>query len=99
MKAAFPNSLLYSGEKEVTNNLDQILQAVRELQGQMTRFENNMNERMTKLETRMVKLESRMTVLEENQQDTQDNITILIKENWDHKKELHKVKRRVGMEQ
>ncbi|MFC7785951.1 MULTISPECIES: hypothetical protein [unclassified Rossellomorea] len=79
--------------------MDQILQAVRELQGQMTRFENNMNERMTKLETRMVKLESRMTVLEENQQDTQDNITILIKENWDHKKELHKVKRRVGMEQ
>lgn len=86
--------------------MDQVLQAIRELQGQMTRFENNMNERMTKLETRMDKLEtcmdkleSRMTVLEENQQDTQDNITILVKENWDHKKELHKVKRRVGMEQ
>ncbi|MGM0841749.1 MAG: hypothetical protein ACQEWE_13520 [Bacillota bacterium] len=77
--------------------MDQILQTIRELQGQMTRFENNMNERMKKLETRMDKLESRMTVLEENQQDTQDNITILIKENWDHKKELHKVKRRVGM--
>jgi predicted phage tail protein len=79
--------------------MDQILQAIRELQGQMNRFENNMNERMTKLENRMDKFESRMTVLEENQQDTQDNITILVKENWDHKKDLHKVKRRVGMEQ
>ncbi|PFG04642.1 hypothetical protein [Bacillus sp. es.034] len=50
--------------------MDQILQAIRELQGQMTRFENNMNERMTKIENRMGKLESRMTVLEENQQQT-----------------------------
>ncbi|MGG1630211.1 hypothetical protein [Rossellomorea sp. NRS-1567] len=72
--------------------MDQVLQAIRELQGQMTRFEDNMNERMTKLEKRMDKLE-------DNQQDTQDNITILVKENWEHKKELHKVKRRVGMEQ
>ncbi|MGE6754539.1 hypothetical protein ACQKFO_13885 [Rossellomorea sp. NPDC071047] len=93
--------------------MDQVLQATRELQGQMTRFEENMNARMTKLETRMDniescidriesrmdKLESRMTVLEENQQDTQDNITILVKENCDHKKDLHKGKRRVGMEQ
>lgn len=100
--------------------MDQILQAIRELQEQMTRFESNVNSRferletrmdgletrmdglenrMDKLETRMDKLETRMTVLEENQQDTQDNITILVKENWDHKKELHKVKRRVGMEQ
>ncbi|MGM0754098.1 MAG: hypothetical protein ACQET6_19480 [Bacillota bacterium] len=79
--------------------MDQVLQAIRELQGQMTRFEDNMNERMTKLETRMDNLGSRMTVLEENQQDIQDNITILVKENWDHKKDLHKVKRRVGMEQ
>jgi chromosome segregation ATPase len=115
-------------------NMDQILQAIRELQEQMTRFESNVNTRferletrmdrietrmdgletrmdrietrmdgletrMDKLENRMDKLESRMTVLEENQQDTQDNITILVKENWDHKKDLHKVKRRVGMEQ
>lgn len=78
--------------------MDQILQAIRELQGQMTRFENNMNERMTKIENRMDKLESRMIVLEENQQDTQDSMTIFVKENWDHKRELHKVKRRVGME-
>ncbi|MBN8193973.1 hypothetical protein JI667_17625 [Bacillus sp. NTK074B] len=76
----------------------QILQAIRELQGQMTRFENNMNERMTKIENLMDKLESRMIVLEENQQDTQDSMTIFVKENWDHKRELHKVKRRVGME-
>ncbi|KPL59427.1 hypothetical protein [Rossellomorea vietnamensis] len=79
--------------------MDQILQAIRELQGQMTRFENNINERMTKIENRMDKLESRMTVLEENQQDTHDNIAILVKENWDQKKDLLKVKRRVGMEQ
>ncbi|MGG4169082.1 hypothetical protein ABEW00_16700 [Rossellomorea vietnamensis] len=79
--------------------MDQILQAIRELKGQMTRFENNMNERMTKIETRMDKLESRMTVLEENQQDIHDNIAILVKENWDQKKDLLKVKRRVGMEQ
>ncbi|WP_044338373.1 hypothetical protein [Rossellomorea aquimaris] len=72
--------------------MDQVLQAIRELQGQMTRFEDNMNERMTKLEKRMDKLEG-------NQQDTQDNITLLVKENWEHKKELHKVKRREGMEQ
>ncbi len=38
--------------------MDQILQAIRKLQGQMTRFENNMNERMTKSESRMDKLES-----------------------------------------
>ncbi|MCR8850415.1 hypothetical protein NQ095_18515 [Rossellomorea sp. SC111] len=69
--------------------MDQILQAIRELQGQMTRFENNMNERMRKIENRMDKLVSRMTVLEENQQDTQDNMTILVKENWEHKRELH----------
>jgi predicted nucleic acid-binding Zn-ribbon protein len=95
------------------NSMDQVLQAIRELQGQMTRFEENMNARMTKLETRMDKLESRMggletrmdklesrmTLLEEKQQDTLDNITILVKENWDHKKDLPKVKRRVGMEQ
>ncbi len=40
-----------------------------------------------------------MTVLEEDQKDTQDSITILVKENWEHKRELHKVKKRVGMEQ
>lgn len=100
--------------------MDQILQAIRELQEQMTRFESNVNtrferletrmdrienrmdgleSRMDKLENRMDKLDSKMTVLEENQQDIQDNITILVKENWDHKKDLHKVKRRVGMEQ
>ncbi|TMU84285.1 hypothetical protein FGG79_15430 [Bacillus sp. BHET2] len=79
--------------------MDQVLQAIKELQGHLTRFENNMDERMTRLENRMDKLESRMNVLEENQQDTQDNIAILVKENWDHKKELHKVMRRVGMEQ
>ncbi|MGM0829977.1 MAG: hypothetical protein ACQEU4_17285 [Bacillota bacterium] len=100
--------------------MDQILQAISELQEQMTRFESNVNSRFERLETRMDrienrmdgletrmdglenrmdKLESRMTVLEENQQDTQDNISILVKENGDHKKELHKVKRRVGMEQ
>ncbi|WRP06178.1 hypothetical protein U9J35_20220 [Rossellomorea aquimaris] len=61
----------------------------------MTKLES----RMDGLESRMDKLESRMTVLEEKQQDTQDNIRILVKENWNHKKELHKVKRRVGMEQ
>jgi Sec-independent protein translocase protein TatA len=92
MKATFPNFELYFGDKEVTNSMDQVLQAIRELQGQMTRFEDNMNERMTKLDKRMDKLE-------DNQQDTQDNITILVKENWEHKKELHKVKQRVGMEQ
>ncbi|MDT9026479.1 hypothetical protein [Rossellomorea yichunensis] len=37
--------------------MDQALQAIRELQGQMTRFEDNMNARMTQLETRMDKLE------------------------------------------
>ncbi|WP_061810422.1 hypothetical protein [Rossellomorea vietnamensis] len=76
--------------------MDQILQAIRELQGQMTRFENNMNELMTKIENRMDKLESRMTVLEKNEQ--QDSLTIFVKENREHKRELHKVKRRVGME-
>jgi chromosome segregation ATPase len=100
--------------------MDQILQAIRELQDLMTRFESNVNtrferlenrmdgletrrdgleNRMDKLENRMDKFESRMTVLEENQQDTQDNITNLVKENWDHKKDLPKVKRWVGMEQ
>ncbi|PFA67310.1 hypothetical protein CN378_10710 [Bacillus sp. AFS015802] len=83
--------------------MDQILQTIKELQEQMTRFESNVNirferletrmdgleNRMEKLENRMDKLESRMNVLEENQQDTQDNITILVKENWDHKKDLH----------
>jgi Sec-independent protein translocase protein TatA len=92
MKATFPNFVLFFGDKEVTNSMDQVLQAIRELQGQMTRFEDNMNERMTKLDKRMDKLE-------DNQQDTQDNITILVKENWEHKKEHHRVKRRVGMEQ
>lgn len=92
--------------------MDQILQAIKELQEQMTRFESNVNarferletrmdgleNRMDKLDNRMDKFESRMTVLEENQQDTQDSMTIFVKENWEHKRELHKVKRRVGME-
>jgi chromosome segregation ATPase len=99
--------------------MDQVLQAIRELQDQMTRFEANVNERFERLEGRMDKLEERMDnmesrmdrvenrldkletkmdIIDESQRETQDNIMTLVKENWDHKKELQKVKRRVGMD-
>ncbi|MEL3970938.1 hypothetical protein AAEO50_01490 [Rossellomorea oryzaecorticis] len=85
--------------------MDQVLQAIRELkeqvekvQDQMTRFETNVNERFERLESRMDKLETKMDIIDENQRDTQDNIMTLVQENWDHKKELQKVKRRVGMD-
>jgi predicted nucleic acid-binding Zn-ribbon protein len=93
--------------------MDQVLQAIRELkeqvekvQNQMTLFETNVNERFERLENRMDGLENRMDKLEtkmvdiidENQRDTQDNIMTLVQENWDHEKDLQKVKRRVGMD-
>lgn len=99
--------------------MDQVLQAIKELQDQMTRFEANVNDRFERLESRMDKLEHRldglevrmdnienrmdkletkMDLIDESQRETQDNIMTLVKENWDHKKELQKVKRRVGMD-
>jgi CCR4-NOT transcriptional regulation complex NOT5 subunit len=71
----------------------------------MTLFETNVNERFERLENRMDglencmdKLEIKMDIIDENQRDTQDNIMTLVQENWDHKKDLQKVKRRVGMD-
>jgi chromosome segregation ATPase len=85
--------------------MDQVLQAIRELQeqvgkvqDQMTRFETNVNERFERFESRLDKLEAKMDILDENQRDTQDNVMTLVQENWDHKKDLQKVKRRVGMD-
>jgi chromosome segregation ATPase len=99
--------------------MDQVLQAIKELQDQMTQFETNVNERfeslenrmdrledrmdglenrMEGLENRMDKLETKMDIIDENQRDTHDNIMTLVQENWDHKKDLQKVKRRVGMD-
>jgi phage shock protein A len=84
--------------------MDQVLQAIREfqeqvgkVQDQMTRFETKVNERFERLESRLDKLEAKMDILDENQRDTQDNIMTFV-QNWDHKKELQKVKRRVGMD-
>ncbi|QTC40298.1 hypothetical protein I7V34_14005 [Bacillus sp. V3] len=78
--------------------MDQVLQAIKELQDQMTRFEANVNDRFERLEGRMDKLGTKMDLIDESQRETQDNIMTLVKENWDHKKELQKVKRRVGMD-
>ncbi|RDI40033.1 hypothetical protein [Falsibacillus pallidus] len=85
--------------------MDQVIQAIRELQNQLTQFETKVDERfdrlesrMDRLEDRMDKLDFRMDQLEQNQLEIQDNIQVLVKENWEHKKDLHKVKRRIGME-
>jgi chromosome segregation ATPase len=85
--------------------MEQVLQAIRELQeqvgkvqDQMTQFETNVNERFERFESRLDKLEAKMDILDENQRDTQDNVMTLVQENWDHKKDLQKVKRRVGMD-
>jgi chaperonin cofactor prefoldin len=59
---------------------------------------DNLEHRMDGLENRMDKLETKMDIIEESQRETQDNIMTPVNENWEHKKELQKVKRRVGMD-
>jgi chromosome segregation ATPase len=76
------------------NRMDRLEDRMDGLENRMDRLEN----RMDGLENRMDKLETKMDIIDENQRDTQDNIRTLVQENWDHKKELQKVKRRVGMD-
>jgi chromosome segregation ATPase len=71
------------------------------LENRMDRLEDRMDgleNRMDGLDNRMDKLETKMDIIDENQRDTQDNIVTLVQENLDHKKDLQKVKRRVGMD-
>jgi septation ring formation regulator EzrA len=67
-----------------------ILQAIKELQVEM-------KEGFTKLETRMDSLESRMIAVEEGQQELTDSVNLLVKENWNTKKDIVRIEKSLGM--
>jgi septation ring formation regulator EzrA len=67
-----------------------ILQAIKELQVEM-------KEGFTKLETRMDSLESRMLAVEEGQQELIDSVNLLVKENWNTKKDIVRIEKSLGM--
>ncbi len=67
-----------------------ILQTIKELQVAM-------KEGFTKLETRMDSLESRMLAVEEGQQELTDSVNLLVKENWNTKKDIVRIEKSLGM--
>ncbi|MCP3740101.1 hypothetical protein [Rossellomorea sp. BNER] len=59
---------------------------------------SEIDETLKGYDIRLNSLENNGQILLENQHEILDNIRTLVQENWEHKKELLKEKRRAGME-
>ncbi|WP_257350198.1 hypothetical protein [Pseudalkalibacillus decolorationis] len=77
------------------NRMDKLESSMGKLETRMDKLESGMG----KLETRMDKLESTMDKLEEGQQVIRDHMDLFVKEHWENKADIHKIKQTIRIVQ
>ncbi|WP_433745076.1 hypothetical protein [Falsibacillus pallidus] len=92
---------------------NQVLQAIKELSTQMNERFDRLESRFEKVESRPYKIEtsfdnieskvdqmeSRLDRLEEGQQVIKDQLDLLVKEHWENKTDIHKLKKIIRIAQ
>ncbi|RDI40038.1 hypothetical protein [Falsibacillus pallidus] len=78
---------------------NQVLQAVKELGTQMNDRFDRLESRVEKVESRLDLVETRLDRLEEGQQVIKDQLELLVKEHWENKTDIHKLKKIIRIAQ
>ncbi|MFD1360073.1 hypothetical protein [Lentibacillus salinarum] len=82
--------------RDVANN--QVLQAIKELQDQMNAGFEKVNNRFEQVDKRFEAIEKRLDQMDTKIDGVQDGVDLLAKRTWNNEKDIHIMKRRMGLE-